>query len=324
MGTDTMVSVVAVTQNDGPVLRAFVAEVSDVLRAHWVNYEIVLVDDGSVDETLLETAHLLARYPCLRLVRLSRRFGREAAVTAGLDTAIGDFVVVIRPQFDPPAEIPAMVRAVELGEHEVVLGTSRQESRRGLLSLAGRHAFFWVMRRVLPNAPPANATGFCVLSRTAVNAITKVKSRYRHLGFLSCAVGSAATPHEYRQIDRSRKARAQPLREAVDEGIALLVGNSFVPLRLVSYLGAFAGAVNLLYVGYVLLVNLFKNQVAEGWTTLSLQMSCMFFFVFLNLVIISEYIAHIMQESQDRPLYHVLEERSSTVRFAEPERKNVA
>jgi dolichol-phosphate mannosyltransferase len=323
MGTDMMVSVVAAIQNDGSLVRAFVAEVSDVLRRHWVNYEIVLVDDGSIDETLIETAHLLTRYPCLRFIRLSRRFGREAAVTAGLDTAIGDYVAVMRPQFDPPAEIPAMVSAVEPGEHEVVLGTSRQESRRGLLSRAGRRAFFWLMRRVVPHAPPANATGFCVLSRTAVNAITKIKSRHRHLGFLSCAVGSAATLHEYSQIDRSRKTRVQPLREAVDKAIALLVGNSVVPLRMVSCLGAFAGAVNLLYVGYILLVNLSKNRVAEGWTTLSLQMSCMFFFVFLNLVIISEYIVHMMHESQDRPLYHVLEERCSIVPFAEPERKNV-
>ena len=81
---------------------------------------------------------------------------------------------------------------------------------------------------------------------------------------------------------------------------------------------------NLIYVVFVFLVNVFKRQVAEGWTSLSVQMSGMFFFVFLNLVIISEYIAHIMQETQDRPLYNVLDDRSSTVRLVDPDRRNVA
>lgn len=324
MGTETLVSVVAVVQNDGPVLCAFVAEVSEVLRVHWVNYEIVLVDDDSTDDTVAMVERLLNRYPCIRLIRLTRRFGTEVAITAGLDAAIGDYVVVMRPQSDPPGEIPAMVRAAEAEGHAVVLGISDRRSTQGWVFAAGRRAFFLLMRRVLHNAPPVNATGFCALARPAVNAITRIKSRDRHLGFLSCAVCHAVTEHPYHQIDRLHKPSVRPVREAVDEAIALLVANSFVPLRLVSYLGVFAGAMNLLYVGYVLLVNLFKRQVAEGWTTLSLQISLMFLFLCLNIMIVSEYIAHIMQESQDRPLYHVLEERCSTVPLAEPERRNVA
>src|SRR4029079_11477985 len=102
MGGDTLVSVVAPLQDDGPVLRAFVAEVVAVLRAHYAHYEVVLVDDYSNDGTLGAVEELLRGCPCLRLIRLSRRFGADAAITAGLDAAIGDHVVVMRPQTDPP------------------------------------------------------------------------------------------------------------------------------------------------------------------------------------------------------------------------------
>ena len=324
MGTDTLISVVAAVHNDSPILGEFVAEVSEMLRSRWHNYEIILVDDYSTDDTVSVVEHLLTRYPCVRLIRLSRRFGTEVAITAGLDVAIGDFVAVMRPQSDPPGDVPAMVRATEKNGHGVVFGVSDRVPGRGRLFNASRHAFFYLMRRLTHHAPPVNATGFCVLSRTAVNAITQIKSRYRHLGFLSCTVGHSVVLHEYRQINRSTKRYVRPAREAIDEAISVFVTHSLFPLRLVSYLGAFAGSMNLIYVLYVLLVNVFKRQVAEGWTTLSLQMSCMFFFVFLNLVIISEYIAHMMQESQERPLYHVLDERCSTVQFADPGRKNVA
>lgn len=323
MGSETLISVVAVVQNDGPVIAAFVAEVLETLQSHWINYEIVLVDDYSTDDTSTVFEGLLSRYPCLRLIRLTRRFGTEVAVTAGLDAAIGDYVVVMRPMSDPPVEIPAMVRVAESDGNGVVLGISEREPGRGLLTSAGRHAFYFLVRRLLRHAPPQNATGFCVLSRTAVNAITRIKSQYRHLGFLSCTVGHAATLYEYRQIARSSKRDLRPLREAVDEAIAVLITQSLFPLRAVSYLGAFAGLLNLVYVLYIILVNVVKRQVAEGWTTLSLQISFMFLCVFLNLMIISEYIARMMQETQDRPLYHVLDERSSTVKYPDSIRTNV-
>src|SRR4051794_29572009 len=103
MTADNLVSVVAPIHDDGPDLEAFVVEVSAVLQAHWSHYEIVLVDDHSADDTVLVAEHLLARYPCLRLIRLARRYGAEVTIAAGLDAAIGDFVVVMRAGPTPPA-----------------------------------------------------------------------------------------------------------------------------------------------------------------------------------------------------------------------------
>jgi glycosyltransferase involved in cell wall biosynthesis len=324
MRCDTLVSVVAPLQDDGPVLRAFVADAVAVLGEHYADYELVLVDDGSTDGTIVVVEELLRSYACLRLIRLSRRFGADVAITAGLDAAIGDYVAVMRPQSDPPGEIPAMVRAARRGTAASCWGPRR--ARRGAGPWCGWGAWPSSGRSAGCCPPPPRPTRPASASCPArpVNAITRIKSKYRHVGFLSCAVGSAAAPHPYEQIARSPRRIIRPLREAVDEAISLLVTNSFIPLRVASYVGTFAGFLNLAYVVYILLVNLVKRQVAEGWTTLSLQISAMFFFVFLNLAIISEYVAHLMQEALDRPLYHVLDERASTVRVTDPERRNVA
>ena len=320
MRSDTMVSVVAPIR-DVTILREFVAEVLGVLQEHYRNYELILVDEHSTDETVDIVDELMATNACMRLIRLSRSFGTDVAITAGLDASIGDYVVVMRPQSDPPSEIPAMLQAAAGGR--VVFGTTERESRRGPLVRHGRKAFFWLIHRVLPSTPSPDATGFCVLSRRVVNAITRIKARHRHVGFLSCTAGYALAYYPYRQIARRPQGHIRPLREAVEEAISIFVTNSFFPLRLASTVGAFAALLNLAYVLYVVAVNLVKRQVAEGWTTLSLQISVMFLFVFVNFIIVSEYIARIIQESQDRPTYHVLDERSSSVRIHDPERRNV-
>jgi polyisoprenyl-phosphate glycosyltransferase len=322
MSSDTMVSVVASIQNDGPILPGFVAEVIEVLRERYAYYELILVDDHSTDATVGIVEKLMAIHPCMRLIRLSRRFGDDVAITAGLDASIGDFVVVIRPHADPPGVIPAMIEAAG-DEFGVVLGTAKREARRGPIVRLGRDTFFWLIRRVIPSTPSPDATGFCVLSRKVVNAITQIKSNFRHVSFLSCTIGYAVHLHPYQQIARSPDHRSRPLRHAIEEAISIFVTNSFFPIRMASAVGAFAALLNLGYVLYVIVVNLVKRQVAEGWTTLSLQISVMFLFVFLNFMIISEYIARLIQESQDRPSYHVLDERASSMRLHEPERRNV-
>jgi polyisoprenyl-phosphate glycosyltransferase len=323
MHSEAMVTVVAPLQDDELILRDFVAEASAVLGAHYTHYEIVLVDDGSTDNTAGVAEELLETWPCLRLIRLTRRFGTDVAVTAGLEVAIGDYTVVMRPRADPPQEVPALI-AQAAETRGLVFGVAPRRSERGLLVQLSRRAFFWILRRAVGLDLPFDATGFYALTRPALNAVTRVKSKHRHMDVLSCAIGFRAERHAYAQIDRSPSHTRRPLREAINEAIGDLVSHSVLPLRLASNIGIFAAMLNLLYVGYIAAVNLIKQRVAEGWTTLSLQHSAMFFFLFCNMTILSEYIARILQESQDQPLYHVLDDRTSSVRDDKAERRNVA
>jgi len=323
MKSGTFLSVVVPLQNDGKVLEPFVAEVMQTLADGFQHYELVLVDDRSSDDTLSVASRLLKKFPAIRLIRLSRRFGSDIAVTAGLESSIGDFVIVMRADSDPPREIPRLVQlAKDRGDADVFLGVATNPIAEPLVFRGLRTIFRFVATRLGMTLPRITST-FCGLTRRAVNAMTRVKQKQRYVSLLCCSIGFEQATFSYEKQYRTARPRQRGLREAVDVGLASLIASSTSPLRFVSYTGCVAAALNLAYVGYVFVINLFKSQVAEGWTTLSLQSSTMFLLNFVILVVMSEYISHILEESQDRPLYHIADEQGSTVVISDPSIRNV-
>ena len=320
--SDCFISVVAPLHNDSAIVDAFITEVMAVLRESYTNYELILVDDGSVDDTAAKVTVLLNQHDCIRLIRLSRKFGTEIAIAAGLDSAIGDFVVIMLPESDPPQLITEIVQKAR-GGYGVVFGVRKDRSGEPLLMRAGASLFYWSANRLFKLALPKNAAPFRVMSRQAVNAVTQMKDKYRYLRVLTSYVGYSSRSFFYEPINRYGKPRTKGFFEAVNLAIGIIVTNSTHPLRFVSWLGLLAATLNVLYVGYIVVIYLFKKDVAPGWTTLSLQTAGMFFFVFLLLTILSEYIGRILEESKERPLYYVLEERNSSVLLADQERRNV-
>ncbi len=316
----TCVSVVVPLRDEAAVLEPFAREVLAVLRRECRHFEVVLVDDWSGDATAAAARRLARAHPEVRLVRLSRRFGPDVAILAGLETSIGDVVVVLRADSDPPREIPPLLKRAGEG-WDVVWGVPENPPPAGLVFRLLRAAFYGTCNRLLRLDVPRMTPGMCAFTRRAVNAMARVKQKQRHLSLLGCGVGFAQTRVAYRKEYRIRP-RSPGLLESFDKGISALVAQSNSPLRIIGYLGGFAGLLNLLYVLYVCGVNLFKSKVAEGWTTLSLQTAVMFFFMFLILVLMAEYISRIAEEARDRPLYHVLDEVTGPV-LADPGLRNV-
>jgi dolichol-phosphate mannosyltransferase len=320
--SDTFVSVVVALRDDADVLEAFVAETTAVLESSYANFELVLVDDGSTDGTTRVVDGLLARFKCVRYLRLARRYGREIAVAAGLDGVIGDWVVVMDPARDPPSLIPDMVSRARAASG-IVLGSSTARGAEPLWYRAGSAVFHAIARRVLRQPIPAHVSHFNCLSRQAVNAITRMRDQSRYLRLLADHVGVESERFEYRPVERRDCPRAPSFWEAVGAAVGMLTAHSAQPLRFFSTLGVLASGMNLAYMGYVVAIYLFKDRVAEGWTTMSLQMSFMFFLVFLLLAALGEYVGRILVETRERPLYHVLEERNSNVLVVDADRRNV-
>ncbi|MBI3465254.1 MAG: glycosyltransferase [Planctomycetes bacterium] len=306
---DQFISVVVPLHNDAKVVRPFVMETLAVLARNYSQYELVLVDDGSKDETVPLLNELLSRHAGLRLLQLSRSFGAEVAVTAGLDSSIGDFVVVMGPDRDPPADIPRIVSVAQQG-FDVVMGVPDPAPGEGWLSRKLRSLCRRAFSRFTGLDLPECSSLFLCFSRRALAAISRIKQKNRHLHLLSCSVGYSSTQMRYRSIWR-KGARKDRLAQTIPHLMSTAIKNSSYPLRCVTYSAASASVLNLLYMLYIAGVNLVKGRVAEGWTTLSLQISVMFFFLFSTLVMIAEYLAHAAEESKERPLYHVLDERTS-------------
>ena len=312
------VSVVCRLRDEAALVEPFLDALSRVLRAHYENYEIVLVDDGSTDGTAARVKELLSRFDCVRLLRLSRKFGLDVALTAGLESAIGDYVVTLSPALDPPALIPELV-ALSQRENAAVYGVAAHR-QRPLLHRLGARLFHWACRRLLELPLTPGATHFRVLSRQAVNAIVEIKDNDRHLRALTPYIGYATRTFTYEPL---QPAQRESLVAAADTAISIVVSNSSRPLRLVGWLAVLASGLNVAYVGYVFLVNVFKPTVAEGWTTLSLQNAGMFFLLFLILAVVTEYVGRILNETRERPLYYIAEEANSSVLVASADRRNV-
>jgi glycosyltransferase involved in cell wall biosynthesis len=319
--SDLLVSVVAPLHNDADIVASFVADTVSVLTANYLHFELLLVDDASTDGTLPVLNDLLARHQSVRVIRLSRSFGTEVAIAAGLDAAIGDFVVVMLPDTDPPALVPQMVEQSR-GGAGVVFGIRRDRSGEPLLLRAGAAFFYGACNRFFGLNIPKNSTHFRVLSRQAVNAVVQIRDRNRYLRTLSAYVGYSSQSVVYDTISRRARPRRKSLVASVRLALGIMVANSFQPLYFAVALGLVVVAANVLFLAYVVTIYLFKRHVAEGWTTQSFILGAMFGALALQFTVVAAYLARLLGEQQDRPLYFVLEERQSTVTSA-AERMNI-
>lgn len=309
---DLFVSVVAPLRDDADIVAPFVDETIAMLKAHYLHYELLLVDDGSSDDTVRAVDALLAKHDSIRLIRLSRSFGTEVAIAAGLDAAIGDFVAVMLPDSDPPALVPRMVEQSRQGAG-VVFGIRQDRAGEPLLLRLGAGLFYGLVSRLLGLNIPRNSTHFRVLSRQAVNAVVRIKDRNRYLRTLSSYVGYSNQSISYDLVRRRPKRRTKSLRDSLLLALGIIVSNSLQPLYLAVLVGIVVVIANVLFLGYVVAIYLFKRQVAEGWTTQSFMLGLMFGAVSLLCTVVAAYLGRLLGENQDRPLYFVHEERASAV-----------
>lgn len=319
---DAFVSVVAPVRNETGYVVAFVREIHAVLAGHFSNYEVIVVDDGSTDGTSAVLLPVLKELDGIRLLRLSRSFGREAAVLAGLDSSIGDYIVVMLAESDPVALVPDMVERCRRGSG-VVVGVERQPPIRSAMARLASGFFHWYCRRHLGLELHPGSRLFRVFSRSALNAILQIKDRVRNLRHLSGMVGFDADSFPYDPIWRRGLPVRRRLAEDLSEGINVILANSRHPLRAVTALGLAASLLNLAYMVYILVIFFSKTNVAPGWTTLSLQQGVMFFLIFVILTVLSEYVGLVLWETRERPVYFVVREEQSNLSLKAAERRNV-
>jgi dolichol-phosphate mannosyltransferase len=320
MDKSLVVSIVAPLHNAAEFVGPFLERLTGVLSANYTFYEIILVDDSSEDATAAAVGDLLKKHDRVRFLLLSRAYGREIAVAAGLESASGEFVVTLDAWTDPVERIPQLVDKCRKGSG-ILCGISSNPRAPGLLTRIATGAFHGYCRKFLAFDYKEDSTDFRVLSRQAVNAVTRIRDRHRYLRVFAATLGYNQEFFTYEQ--NQPLSSGESLMERIDHALEIAIANSRHPLRVVSRIGLGLSALNLLYAFYVLLIFLFKRDVAAGWTTMSMQMTGMFFFLFLILAVLCEYVGRILEETQDRPLYFVSAERTSSVLLENSIEKNI-
>lgn len=322
INASTYISAVAVIQNDAAVLDAFIAELDKTMRANYLHYEILLVNNGSNDQSHELATKALKNHACIRYTRLTRRVSEEVALSAALDLAIGDVVVNLRPGVDPVDQVPLFVQKV-LSTGGIVFGLNKNYSENGGLYSTGKRVFFSLTRRLLDfPVPHPKATLFMAMSRAVLNAIVNIKESAKFVRLFGAMVGYSIDYIEY-SPKMASPSRVKSFSQGVSEGLQILTTNTTRPLRYAAYVGLLASLANLVYVFYVVIVNLIKSDVQPGWTTTSLQSSIMFTILFFLLTVIAQYIDRLVAETRNRPNYVIAEEKISTIMILDQERRNI-
>jgi dolichol-phosphate mannosyltransferase len=320
--SDCYVSVVAPLYEDSDIVESFVAELLESLRSRFENFEVVLVDDGSSDDTVARVLRLLEVQQRIRLIRLSRHFGQETAISAGLDSVIGDFVVVMLPDSDPPELVPEMVEKARSG-FEMVYGIRRSRGSDPLFLRVGASAFYWYCNRILRLNLPKNSTHFRVMSRRVVNALVQIRDRGRYLRTLTQHVGYRTVAFPYDLAERRGVPRKKSAVAAVDLAVNIIASNSVRPLRMASWLSVLAAGANAAYALYLGLRFFLGVLWEDGYFSGSLPSSLAFTFSFLVLAVLCEYVGRLVDESKGRPLYYVMEEKNSSAPLLQERQRNV-
>lgn len=319
---DQVISIICPLSSTSDFIKAQIENICSVCEKNYDQYEIILINDGmnELDSAVLSQI-IQNQAQGLRLIRLVKSVGFAIAVRAGLDSCIGDYVLVIDLSTDPTScIIPILKQSVISGR--VVLGVRNDSKEDSLLIRCGRAVFYYICDHYLGLSFQKNTTFLAAIPRQVVNFVIRNQDRFGFIKLITAQVGVATDGYPYNFIAGHKKV-GRSFFKSVDLSIKVVTGETQTPLRVVA-LGALAlSALNLLYVVYVFLIYFFKNTVAEGWTTLSLQISVGLFLLFLTLAIISEYLSVLLAQLRPSALYHVLGEQNSGSLIANGNRLNV-
>ncbi|MDY6839145.1 MAG: glycosyltransferase family 2 protein [Thermodesulfobacteriota bacterium] len=301
----SLLSVVVPVYNEQEVIREFHHRLSEVLEGPDITAEIVYVNDGSTDGTLDILLALNRGDNNVHVIDLTRNFGKEIAMTAGLDHAVGDAVVLIDADLqDPPEMIPHMVREWHNGYDVVYM---KRISRRGesMLKKVTARAFYCFMHKVSPVEIPVNAGDFRLLSRRAVDALRQMPERNRFMKGLFAWIGYRQKELVYHRDPRyagHSKWNYWALWNFALEGITSFTVS---PLKVASYVGLLTAAVAFLYGLLVVLKTLLLGDPVPGYPSLMVVILFLGGIQLMATGILGEYVGRVFMETKGRPLYLV-------------------
>jgi glycosyltransferase involved in cell wall biosynthesis len=299
-----VLSIVVPIFNEEATLRELHRRLSFALPSD-EDWEFVLVDDGSTDTSWSVMVELAASDARLRLVRLSRNFGHQAALTAGLDAARGEAVVILDADLqDPPELIPDLVARWREG-YDVVYAVRDVRDGENPLRLLAIRVFYKLLRRASGNDIPENVGDFRLISRRVVEALAAMPERARFLRGMTSWVGFRQIGVSYRREARYAGESKYPVRKLVRLALDGLTSFSTVPVQLVAWLGFVFVVFCFGVLGWTLYTRLATNSAPQGWTSLVAVVLLLGGVQLLSLGVIGQYVARIFDETKQRPLYFV-------------------
>lgn len=298
-------SIVVPAYNEAPNIGPFYERVSRVMQELGEPYEIIFVNDGSQDDTLDRLLALAEKDPRVKVIDLSRNFGKEIALTAGIDYATGEAVIPIDADLqDPPELIPKLVAKWREG-YDVVYATRLRRDGESWLKRYTAHLFYRVVENITPIKIPRDTGDFRLMSRPVVEALKRLRERNRFMKGLFAWVGFKQTAVYYQRERRhagKTKWNYWKLWNFALEGITSF---SYLPLQFATYLGLTVAFFAFFYALFIVMRTLLFGRDVPGYPSLITVILFLGGVQLFAIGILGEYIGRIYSEVKQRPLYIV-------------------
>jgi glycosyltransferase involved in cell wall biosynthesis len=302
---EPFISLVVPVFNEQEVLDIFLEKTSSVLEGAGLEYEYVFVNDGSLDNTLPMLISLSNRNPRVRVVNLSRNFGKEAALTAGIDHIRGNVMVPIDVDMqDPPDLIPDFIEKWREG-YDVVYGVRSSRDDDSLVKRATAGGFYKLFNRLSPTHIPDNAGDFRLLDERVVTVLKQLPERNRFMKGLFSWVGFRSIGVPYERPARAAGQTKWSFLKLWNFALDGIVSFSTVPLRVWSYVGAVISLLSFFYASFIVIRVIILGVDLPGYPSLLTVVLFLGGIQLLSLGVIGEYLSRLFVEAKARPIYIV-------------------
>ena len=302
---EKLLSIVVPVYNEQEVIDETFRRLSEVFKNYFMRVEYIFINDGSKDNTYFKLGQIAENNPEVRIINFARNFGHQIAITAGMDYAKGDAVVIIDADLqDPPEVIKQMVEKWQEG-YEVVYGKRLQREGETFFKKFTAKMFYRFLDSMTDVKLPVDVGDFRLIDRKVCDAMKCLPERSRYVRGLVSWVGFKQTSVEYKREKRFAGETKYPLKKMIKLAGDGIFSFSYKPLKLATFVGMVIWALIFVYLIIVLIQRFVKNDVSSGWAS-SMAVSLFFNGVMLIVLgIMGEYVGRIYEEVKARPLYIV-------------------
>lgn len=298
-----MFSLIIPVYNEEGLIEELVARSVKALESFTTNYEILFVNDGSIDSTLRKLIEARKQYPRIKIVDLSRNFGHQAAFTAGLEMALGNYVAMMDGDLqDPPELLAEMYRMINEDGFDIVSG--KRQGRKGKRLRIATNLFHAFFKKVSGIEDMENSGNFSIMNRSAVNAIVQMKETIRYLPGLRSFIGFRQGYVEYIREARLEGEPKMTLGKLIVLGADAIFSFSKFPIKVCLFLGTI-GTIVFFIAGIYALAGKVLGFALFGWSSTVLSIYFLGSIQLIFLGVVGEYVYRIYKESQNRPIYLV-------------------
>ena len=315
------ISVLIPMYNEQEVLPALYERVSALInRIPEYDWEIIMVNDGSKDNTAVIAMQIHAKDKRFHFIDLSRNYGKEVAMMAGFDVVSGDCVVIMDADLQhPPEVIPAMIAEWEKG-YDDVYGERITRGKEPWLRKKISLLYYHLLQKTTKTPILENVGDFRLLDRSCIEAIKQLRETHRYTKGLYCYIGFKKTKVPFEQADREVGQTKRNFFSLLGLAIEGLTSYTTMPLRLATIMGSCVSLGAILYLIYIIIKTLIVGEQVAGFPTLMVAILLLGGITLLSLGIIGEYVGRIFNETKNRPNYFIREidgKKVNTISYAD-------